>query len=288
MSKKGAVSPGADPVRPSADRPVMGAPQVLAALRAHFLDRTLVAEEWALVTEVPIVSGTVERRIDVLALRNWRTRGVQERRAIEIKISRADFARDSEAKRAPWHAVVHRFFYATPAGLLAPAEVPDGCGLLEVGATGRVHQTRRAPMQRSAAPLPATVVTHLARRASRAEETARRREETSGAPLAATEADLARARARAVAAEARASRETRRRQALEHLVATVTAQVCSACGEPLVARVDTGGHARWHHRDRRLDAACSGVVRLHGRFELGPVPASLVAPEHDDASGCGA
>lgn len=249
------------------------AEEVLAALRTHYLDQQLVTEEWALVTEVPLRAPGGGRRIDVLAVRNWQTRGVCERRAIEIKVSRGDFARDSEAKRAPWQAVVHRFFYATPAGLLRPGEVPEGCGLLEVyGAS--LKMVKRASLLRRPAPLPDDVVGQLARRVSRADERSRRLARACPEELEATAADVA--RARAVTAEERAVRETRRRRELEALVAIVLPQECADCGGTIVAVADRTGPARWRHRDAALDASCSPASRLRGRLQPGPVPASLV------------
>lgn len=50
----------------------------------------------------------VSRRIDALMLD-----GGGARTAIEVKISRADFARESDAKRDPWRRVTNRFVYAT-------------------------------------------------------------------------------------------------------------------------------------------------------------------------------
>ena len=63
---------------------------------------------------MPEYDGTpVYRRIDGLMFDGGATRT-----AIEVKISRADFLRESEEKRRPWRKITHRFVYATPVGLL--------------------------------------------------------------------------------------------------------------------------------------------------------------------------
>ena len=72
-----------------------------------------------------------ERYIDLLALGVSGVTGFQ-RIAYEIKVSRADFRREHALKVRP--ALYHsdRFYYATPPGLIEPAEVPLYAGLVEV------------------------------------------------------------------------------------------------------------------------------------------------------------
>lgn len=147
---------------------------VREALRKHYRLSTsaLVAEEWCLLDEVP----TSDRgcRIDMLAIRAWAGgRQGHERHAIEIKVSRSDFLREvASGKWRTWFPLVHRFFFAAPAGLITLDELPEGCGLKEVTATGVI--TRRSPGRRDPGPLPEHVVVELARRASRAMERQRR------------------------------------------------------------------------------------------------------------------
>lgn len=52
-------------------------------------------------------------------------------RAYEVKISRADFRRDTAIKQREARLFSDQFFYVTPAGLLKPDEVPDWAGLIE-------------------------------------------------------------------------------------------------------------------------------------------------------------
>lgn len=72
------------------------------------------------------------RRIDFLLMRISRSsKPLHERIALEVKVSRADFKRDTDEKRAAWFAVADRFAYVTPIGMITPDELPAGCGLLE-------------------------------------------------------------------------------------------------------------------------------------------------------------
>lgn len=102
------------------------------------------------------------RRIDGLLFD-----GGQSRTAIEVKISRSDYLRETDAKRRVWRAITNRFVYATPAGLLRTDEIPDGCGLWEVDDTGRVTIVKRAKSNRNPGPIPHQVLVALAYRLKR-------------------------------------------------------------------------------------------------------------------------
>ncbi|MDV2477219.1 hypothetical protein F8M49_21100 [Rhodococcus zopfii] len=102
------------------------------------------------------------RRIDGLLFG-----GGQSRTAIEVKISRADYQRETDAKRRMWRTITNRFVYATPAGLLQPDEIPDGCGLWEIDPDGRVTITKRAKANRNPEPIPHQVLVALAYRLTR-------------------------------------------------------------------------------------------------------------------------
>lgn len=123
------------------------------------------------------------RRIDVLLMRTSNVKPVPfERIAVEIKITRADFRRDTPEKRAPWQAVAHRFAYATPPGLVSQDEVPEGCGLIEVDPSAPRFSgcswAKRAPRRLGVpAEFDDRFVAYLAGRASRAEWALRRQGE---------------------------------------------------------------------------------------------------------------
>jgi hypothetical protein len=69
------------------------------------------------------------RRIDALMVGAMDAHGEYPATAVEVKISRADFKRDTEEKRRAWKSVTHRFVYLVPEGLISVDEVPEGCGL---------------------------------------------------------------------------------------------------------------------------------------------------------------
>lgn len=142
-------------------------------LEASFASRGLpvadsVPEGWTFRQSV------ARRRIDALI---FASAGIT---AVEIKVTRADFRRDTEDKRRAWRSVTNRFLYATPAGLIQPTEVPDGCGLIEFApdAVGRYpHQHGlttivRAQVNKNPDPLPRQVLVALAYRVSKQEAAA--------------------------------------------------------------------------------------------------------------------
>lgn len=144
----------------------MTAVDVLSALRLHHKSAALVPEvviEDAYPVWAELAPGHMEpytRRIDALMF------DALERTAIEIKVSKADVARETYNKVRPWWRVVHRFIYAVPAGLIDHPPI-FGCGLWWVHETGRVEVKRKARVSKSPEPLPQHVVQALAYRASR-------------------------------------------------------------------------------------------------------------------------
>lgn len=171
------------------DRVPQTAAAVEEALRQQYVRRT---PGWALLREVTVddvlaldehvermngiepswrPSGTY-RRIDVLLIKTsaFAKPIPFERIAVEIKVSRADFRRETAEKRRAWHALAHRFAYAVPKGLISKHEVPPGCGLIEVE-HGWPTWTVRAP-RRPEGPnaFDDRFVAYLAGRASRAED----------------------------------------------------------------------------------------------------------------------
>jgi hypothetical protein len=71
--------------------------------------------------------------------------------AYEVKISRSDFARDTESKQSDALRYSDRFWYVTPPGLLKRDEIPEWAGLMEFD--GEAFAVRkRAPMREKAEP----------------------------------------------------------------------------------------------------------------------------------------
>ena len=103
------------------------------------------------------------RRIDALMFDG------QERTAIEIKISRADFFRDTPEKRFAWQKHTNRFVYLVPKGLVKPEEVADGCGLWEYE-NGVITVTKRARINKNFEEFPSSMMRYFAWRAFAAEQ----------------------------------------------------------------------------------------------------------------------
>jgi hypothetical protein len=107
-----------------------------AILRKYLVDQS----GWGILREVSIDDldgpGTKrrpsKRRIDYLLMRiSRRSQPRHERIALEVKVTRADFRRDTDEKRAAWFAVADRFAYVAPVGMIKPEELPQGTGLME-------------------------------------------------------------------------------------------------------------------------------------------------------------
>lgn len=81
--------------------------------------------------------------------------------AVEVKVSVADFKRETDAKREPWERVTHQFVYATPKGLLNPNDLPAHCGLWEVDNNGSITIAKRAKVNKKPEPMPQQVLVAL-------------------------------------------------------------------------------------------------------------------------------
>lgn len=118
-----------------------------------------VPDGWHPRTSIPV------RRIDALM------RDTAGYTAIEIKVTRADFRRDTEEKRRAWKAHTRRFIYAAPAGLLNASEMPDGCGLWEFDGR-RLTVAKRATINKAPLTLPRGVFDTMLYRVSNYERAA--------------------------------------------------------------------------------------------------------------------
>lgn len=127
-----------------------------------------VPEGWTLRSSIP------RRRIDALILASTGST------AVEIKVTRADFRRETDEKRRAWRAITNRFVYLVPKGLVTPDEVADGCGLWEFDAVAHgahrwqhsITVTKRATTNKEPAPLPFQITRSLAYRVSNHERAA--------------------------------------------------------------------------------------------------------------------
>jgi hypothetical protein len=103
-----------------------------------------------------------QRRIDALIFES------KMLTAVEVKVSRADFFRDTDAKRGAWFRHTHRFVYLVPKGLVKMEEVPDGCGLWEYEA-GQITVTKKSKINKTPLPFPFSMTKYFAWRAFIAE-----------------------------------------------------------------------------------------------------------------------
>ena len=82
--------------------------------------------------DVRLSSGfELESRVDFLAINIAPSTG-NRAEAYEIKVSRADFRRDSHKKQRGARLYSDRLWYIAPAGVIPHEEVPDWAGLIEV------------------------------------------------------------------------------------------------------------------------------------------------------------
>ncbi len=122
MADMNAVDPQADGARP------VTAQDILDTLIAGCDDSMIWASELAL--------STGARRCDFWTIAPWQSKGYLAT-AYEIKVSRADFKRDTHGKQREARLFSDRFYYVTPKGLLRPEEVPDWAGLIEIVGSDR-------------------------------------------------------------------------------------------------------------------------------------------------------
>ena len=100
--------------------------------------------EFACIRELRVGSGygISERRMDFWAIDAAPSKGCRAY-AYEVKVSRADFLRDlkdADRKHRGALAYSNEFFYAAPAGLIEPGELPAWAGLLEIDAEDRFFE----------------------------------------------------------------------------------------------------------------------------------------------------
>jgi len=114
-------------------------------------DHQALADQWHATGQaegLPYPVGAT-RCIDALLLE-----GSTQRTAIEVKISRSDFRKETPQKRRPWERITDRFVYACPANIIQPEEVPQHCGLWWINPDRTVTIKARAQKNRHVEPLP--------------------------------------------------------------------------------------------------------------------------------------
>lgn len=99
-------------------------------------------------TELAFCQGA--RRCDLWTISPNSSAGFKAR-AYEVKISRADFRRDTAIKQREARLFSDQFYYVTPAGLIPREDVPDWAGLIEYAA-GQFKTIVQAPYRDKDAP----------------------------------------------------------------------------------------------------------------------------------------
>jgi hypothetical protein len=128
-----------------------------------YLDRKGLRYDAELPDDYNYRTAITTRRIDALIFDG------NQRTAVEIKISRGDFFRDTPEKRYAWKKHSHRFVYLTPQGLVKPEEVAEDCGLWEYH-DGKITVIKRAKINKNVVDFPASMTKYFAWRAFIAEE----------------------------------------------------------------------------------------------------------------------
>ena len=137
------------------------------AVIAALLDRHSVEKgEWAVFRELSDSTGSLRRRsIDLFAINCWPSGGFRTI-AYEVKVSKSDFMHEinDPTKRKSAEQFAGECYFATPANLVKPDEIPENWGLVEVSGRGCV--CKKVAAQRKIEILPIHFVASLARRVS--------------------------------------------------------------------------------------------------------------------------
>lgn len=155
----------------------MTAAEVRDALALRWPD-----SEYLAIPEAPTDSSRMGRKIDLLVISLWASRGF-EREAVEVKVSYSDWTRErTEAAKADfWWRHSHRFWVAVPAGLAGKVkeELPIGWGLLACE-SGCAPKVIVKPARREAEALPWSTTIGVMRAAANAGVSALARAEARG------------------------------------------------------------------------------------------------------------
>lgn len=148
--------------RPVDDVPITTAAQVKEALASRW-----PSDQFVSIEEAPQSSDRSGRKIDMLVISCWSSRGYALD-AVEVKVSVADWRAElKNPEKADWwwqHA--NRFWLAAPAKVAAKIkpELPEAWGLLSVADSGRVTALVHAPTHKPK-PLPWPAVVGVLRAA---------------------------------------------------------------------------------------------------------------------------
>jgi hypothetical protein len=254
------------------------AEQVVEAIRHDYcsVEDPAIQPEWAMLTEHRAwvqhpVAGQKryyrnERSIDVMLFRTYASGRGFERIAFEVKVSRSDYNNETPEKRAPAEGLAHRCAYAAPVGLIDPATLPDGWGLLEIHEErGTKPFSNKPPFNRYGSwrkGCKTRTPTHdmdgalamVARRAYKVTEMIRRGE-GDAAQMAALRDEYRRLEGQFERQGVALDRERQRRKDAERLMVANGEHICADCGQPL--RPTWKQHQEfWTHAKRMHNEPC--------------------------------
>lgn len=154
--------------------------EVIAAVRARYANPTVGAARYTHITQARTGSlndGHNLRALDLLILDRWLTRGHREIHGIEVKTSRSDWLREKRnpTKAAAWSRHCHRFYIATPAGIINDGELPPGWGHYTLTPEGTIETSVRPKLTARPTPLPGGALADLMYQAIRTAPTTPRR-----------------------------------------------------------------------------------------------------------------
>jgi hypothetical protein len=132
----------------------------------EFLKIRHPSPEWANFVEFRAGTGYESKgQFDFMTFHTWPSKGFR-RIIYEIKVSRGDFTKELNnlEKRLPAEQLAHECWFATPAGLVKPDEVPEGWGLVEQIKNGM--RAKKQAKQRNPGDLSEKFYMMLARRSA--------------------------------------------------------------------------------------------------------------------------
>lgn len=225
---------------------------VVERLRAHYTawdERYSQQGAHVMLTQVPAAG----RVIDVLVHVNAPDMLI----AIEVKVSRADYRSETDAKRDASWQIADRCLYAAPAGLIDPATLPRGWGLIEVS------EDRDAELVEYGDESHATTIGDrfaraMIRRCAAAED-AIRYGDTPAAEVARLKVENDRMHGLLTTARDAVRREQRRtKQARSELLAHTGGQpVCADCLQPITWKLAGAQESQWVHIDAAHNEPCT-------------------------------
>lgn len=233
---------------------------VVERLRAYYTDFDAQYGQngtHAILTQVPAAG----RVIDVLVI----TDDPIERVAIEIKVTRADYRAEYDAKRAASWRLAQRCLYAAPANLIDPASLPYGWGLIEVHETGAAEMVEYGVRHDPA--IGSDPFTDVMLRRCAAAEDAIRYGDTPAAEVARLKHENDRMHAMLATSRDAVRREQRRaKQAASELLAHTGGEpVCADCLGLITWQRTGAKESQWVHVDTANDAPCAKTRAEAGR-----------------------